>query len=49
MNLVSREHVDLPWHNDRDIGVVEHLFADDIATTVDEFRSEVGGSGGSSR
>jgi hypothetical protein len=41
VNLVSREHVDLPWHNDREIGVVEHLFADDVATTVDEFRAEL--------
>ena len=27
VNLVSREHVDVPFHNDREIGVVAHLFA----------------------
>jgi hypothetical protein len=27
INLVSHEHVDLPFHNDREIGVVPHLFA----------------------
>jgi hypothetical protein len=41
VNLVSREHVDLPWHNDREIGVVEHFFGDDVAATVDEFRAEL--------
>ena len=41
VNLVSREHVDLPWHNDREIGVVEHVFADDARRTLDEFRDEL--------
>ena len=27
VNLVSHEHVDLPFHNDGEIGVVEHVFA----------------------
>ena len=27
VNLVSREHIDLPFHNDRDVGVLAHLFA----------------------
>ena len=31
VNLVSHEHVDVPFHNDREIGVVEHVFADDVA------------------
>ena len=44
MNLVSREHVDVPFHNDREIGVVDHLFADDVHATVEEFRSELYGS-----
>jgi hypothetical protein len=26
VNLVSREHVDLPFHNDRDVGVLTHRF-----------------------
>ena len=37
VNLVSREHVDLPFHNDREIGVVGHVFADDAAATIDAF------------
>jgi hypothetical protein len=41
INLVSREHVDLPWHNDRQVGVVEHVFADDARRTIDEFRAEL--------
>jgi hypothetical protein len=41
INLVSPQHVDLPFVNDREIGVVEHLFADDLATTIDAFRAEL--------
>ena len=41
MNLVSHEHVDLPFHNDAAVGVVEHVFSEDIARTLDEFRSEL--------
>ena len=41
VNLVSHEHVDLPFHNDREIGVVEHVFADDARATVEEFRAEL--------
>jgi hypothetical protein len=41
VNLVSREHVDVPFVNDREIGVVEHVFAHDAAATVEEFRSEL--------
>ena len=41
LNLVSRSHVDIPFHNDREIGVVEHLFAADAPTTLDEFRAEL--------
>src|SRR2546428_6237201 len=37
VNLVSPDHVDLPFHNDREIGVVEHVFAADAARTIDEF------------
>ena len=29
LNLVSHSHVDVPFHNDREIGVVEHVFAED--------------------
>jgi hypothetical protein len=41
VNLVSREHVDVPFHNDQKVGVVEHVFADDVATTVAGFRDEL--------
>jgi hypothetical protein len=41
VNLVSHEHVDLPFHNDREIGVVEHVFHDDLHATIEEFRAEL--------
>ena len=41
LNLVSQPHVDVPFHNDREIGVVEHLFAEDSLATLDEFRAEL--------
>ncbi len=41
VNLVSHEHVDVPFHNDREVGVVEHVFADDAHATVEEFRAEL--------
>jgi hypothetical protein len=41
VNVVSREHVDVPFVNDRQIGVVGHLFEDDVAATVEEFRAEL--------
>jgi hypothetical protein len=41
VNLVSRAHVDVPFVNDREVGVVEHLFADDAVATADEFHAEL--------
>jgi hypothetical protein len=41
VNLVSRPHVDVPFHNDREIGVVEHVFESDAHATVEEFRAEL--------
>jgi hypothetical protein len=41
VNLVSEEHVDLPFHNDAEIGVVEHLFPEDVAHSLEEFRAEL--------
>jgi hypothetical protein len=41
VNLVTREHVDVPFHNDREIGVVGHLFAEDVGATVETFRAEL--------
>ena len=45
VNLVTHQHVDVPFHNDREVGVVEHVFADDVQTAVDEFRAELWSSG----
>ncbi|MDQ3823852.1 MAG: hypothetical protein M3321_11515 [Actinomycetota bacterium] len=41
VNLVTHSHVDLPFHNDREIGVVQHVFADDALGTLEEFRTEL--------
>src|SRR5581483_10451372 len=41
LNLVSHRHVDVPFHNDREIGVVEHMFAEDVLATLEEFREEL--------
>ena len=41
VNIVSADHVDLPFHNDREVGVVEHVFQDDVRAAVEEFRAEL--------
>ena len=41
LNLVSRPHVDVPFHNDREVGVVEHMFAEDAPATLEEFSAEL--------
>jgi hypothetical protein len=41
VNLVSALHVDVPFHNDAEIGVVEHVFAPDAERAVDEFAEEL--------
>jgi hypothetical protein len=41
VNLVSHEHVDLPFHNDREIAVVEHVFSDDALDTIATFRAQL--------
>jgi hypothetical protein len=41
VNLVSTEHIDLPFHNDASVGVVEHVFTADAATALEEFRAEL--------
>jgi len=41
VNLVTRGHVDVPFVNDREIGVVEHVFEEDAAATLEEFRAEL--------
>jgi hypothetical protein len=41
VNLVTRPHVDLPFYNDRQVGVVEHIFAADREQTLAAFRAEL--------
>jgi hypothetical protein len=41
VNLVSREHVDIPFWNDESVGVVDHVFGDDSLRAVEEFRAEL--------
>ena len=41
VNVVSDAHVDVPFHHDREVGVVAHVFADDLQATVEEFRAEL--------
>jgi predicted RNA-binding Zn-ribbon protein involved in translation (DUF1610 family) len=41
VNLVSRAHVDVPFVNDREVGVVEHHFHEDAAAAVAEFQAEL--------
>jgi hypothetical protein len=45
VNVVSRAHVDVPFVNDREVGVVDHIFADDAAATLEEFRAELWSGG----
>jgi hypothetical protein len=44
VNLVSRAHVDVPFVNDREVGVVGHFFDDDLVAVIDEFRAELSSS-----
>ena len=41
VNLVSPQHVDVPFHSDAHVGVVEHVFADDALRTLEAFRDEL--------
>jgi len=41
VNLVSALHLDVPFHNDVEIGVVEHVFAADAERAVEEFAEEL--------
>jgi predicted RNA-binding Zn-ribbon protein involved in translation (DUF1610 family) len=41
VNLVSNDHVDVPFHHDREIGVVPHLFHADGLRTLAAFRAEL--------
>ena len=41
VNLVSSLHVDVPFHNDAEIGIVEHVFRADVERAVEEFAEEL--------
>jgi hypothetical protein len=41
VNLVTPEHLDIPFWNDVRVGVVEHVFGEDTLRAVDAFRAEL--------
>jgi hypothetical protein len=41
VNLVSPQHLDVPFHNDEHVGVVAHIFSDDVPAALEEFRAEL--------
>src|SRR3954471_5416838 len=41
ITLVSEHHVDLPFHNDAEIGVVDHVFEADATRAGDQFAAEL--------
>lgn len=41
VNIVSTAHVDVPFYNDSEVGVVEHVFAEDALRTVEAFAAEL--------
>ena len=41
VNLVSATHVDVPFHHDAEIGIVEHVFAADAEQTLAAFTAEL--------
>lgn len=44
VNLVSALHLDVPFHNDREVGVVAHVFASDAERVVEAFAAELSSS-----
>jgi hypothetical protein len=41
INIVTRSHVDVPYHSDVSVGVVAHVFEADALRTIDEFQAEL--------
>jgi hypothetical protein len=41
VNVVTSAHVDFPFWNDAEIGVVAHVFDDDAIRTIEAFRAEL--------
>ena len=44
VNLVTREHLDIPFWNDESVGVVDHVFGEDALRTIEEFRASLDSS-----
>ena len=44
VNLVSQNHIDVPFHNDGEVAVVEHVFTADSERTLMAFREELSSS-----
>jgi hypothetical protein len=42
INLVTRAHVDVPYHSDAHVGVASHVFEDDSLPSAEAFRAELG-------
>jgi predicted RNA-binding Zn-ribbon protein involved in translation (DUF1610 family) len=41
VNLVTQQHIDVPFHNDAQVGIVEHVFEQDAAALLSEFHEEL--------
>jgi hypothetical protein len=41
VNLVTRNHLDIPFWNDASVAVVDHVFLDDALRTIEAFRAEL--------
>jgi hypothetical protein len=41
INLVSSDHVDVPFHHDPEVGIVEQVFREEELRTLEEFRVEL--------
>lgn len=41
VNLVTRAHVDIPFWNDASVGVIDHVFEEDVVRAVDAFRADL--------
>ena len=41
MNLVTHDHVDVPFHNDREIGVVGRAFEPGVSPSPGAFQAEL--------
>jgi len=41
VNLVTPEHLDVPFRNDARVGVISHVFRDDALRAVEELRAEL--------